>query len=75
MRSARTAAQSSGLRIAPIAVSTGHGNNRTAQVDYDMIFDIFYFEVGAEQTKTCVLAEWLSNRSSLSLTDLVIKRL
>lgn len=66
------------VRFAPgrysCGVSVGRGDHRTLFVDYDVVMDTLYFEVGPEKTAAGSLASWsYAHWGSMSFPDLTIK--
>ncbi len=55
-------------------VSIGRGSNRTANVDYDIVTDTLFFEVGPEKTAAGAIASWARGWGSMSFPDLAIER-
>jgi lipopolysaccharide transport system ATP-binding protein len=65
-------------RLAPgnyfCGVSVGRGNNRTSYVDYDIVMDTLFFEVGPEITESGSMAFWAPTWGAISFTTLTIDR-
>jgi lipopolysaccharide transport system ATP-binding protein len=66
------------VRLAPGSyscnISIGCGNDRTSLVDYDIVLDTLYFEVGPDKTSFGSLASWpRAAWGSISFPDLAIE--
>jgi lipopolysaccharide transport system ATP-binding protein len=65
------------VRLAPGAyfcgVAVGSGNHRTGRVDYDVVREVLFFEVGSEQTPVGSVAFWEPSWGSISFPDLAIE--
>ena len=66
------------VRLAPgrysCNVSVGRGNHRTTNLDYDIVTDTLFFEVGPEKTDQGSIASWAFGWGSICFPDLVIER-
>lgn len=64
-------------RLAPgsyyCIITIGRGDHRMAFVNYDVITDVLYFEIGSEQTDAGTLAEWDISWGPISFQDLAIQ--
>jgi lipopolysaccharide transport system ATP-binding protein len=64
-------------RLAPGAyhcgVSIGSGSNQSSFIDYDIVLDTLYFEVGPQRTSNGVLASWAHTWGLIALPDLIIE--
>jgi len=54
-------------------VGIGRGNNRTSIVNYDMVSNTLFFEVGSEETSGGTMARWHDQWGPISFPDLTIK--
>jgi lipopolysaccharide transport system ATP-binding protein len=54
-------------------VSVGKGSHRSSNVDYDVVLDTLFFEVGPEKTMGGSVASWMEGWGSISFPDLQIK--
>ena len=54
-------------------VSVGSGNHRSVVVDYDIVLDTLFFEVGPESTSRGSMTSWKEAWGSISFPDLAIK--
>ena len=64
-------------RVAPgcyfCSISVGYGSQRTSCVDYDIVINTLYFEVGPERAPSGSIASWpWAHWGSISFPDLVI---
>ena len=50
----------------------GRGNHRSTNVDYDVVTDVLFFEVQAEQTEGGSMASWSRGWGAISFPDLSI---
>jgi lipopolysaccharide transport system ATP-binding protein len=55
-------------------VSVGRGNHRTTNLDYDIVTDTFFFEIGPEKTAEGLIASWQFGWGSICFPDLTIER-
>ena len=55
-------------------VSVGRGNHRTTNLDYDIVTDTLFFEIGAEKTAQGSMASWEFGWGSISFPDLTVER-
>ncbi len=66
------------IRLAPgqyfCNVSVGRGSHRTTNLDYDIVTDTLFFEVGREITASGSVATWAPGWGSISFPDLAIER-
>jgi lipopolysaccharide transport system ATP-binding protein len=66
------------VRLAPghyfCGVSAGRGNHRNAMVEYDVVSDTLFFEVGPERTTLGSMASWVRGWGSICFPDLAIER-
>ena len=66
------------VRLAPghysCNVSVGRGNHRSTNLDYDIVTDTLFFEVGPEKTAEGSIASWALGWGSISFPDLMIER-
>ena len=53
-------------------ISVGRGNHRSTNVDYDVVTDVLFFEVQAEQTEGGSMASWSRGWGAISFPDLSI---
>jgi lipopolysaccharide transport system ATP-binding protein len=65
------------VRFAPgsyfCSVAVGSGDNKTASVNYDMVFNTLSFDVGAEETPAGAMAEWHVGWGPISFPDLILE--
>ena len=66
------------VRLAPghysCNISIGRGNHRSTNIEYDMVTDTLFFEVGPERTPQGTIASWAFGWGSISFPDLAIER-
>jgi lipopolysaccharide transport system ATP-binding protein len=66
------------IRFAPgsyyCGVAIGRGSHRTAYVNYDIVLDTLFFEVGPEGTSGGAMAAWDHAWGSISFPDLSVQR-
>jgi len=55
------------------SVGIGRGNNRTSIVNYDMVSNTLFFEVGSEETSGGTMARWYELWGPISFPDLTIR--
>ena len=56
-------------------VSIGSGSNRSANIDYDIVSDTLFFEVGHEGTPFGSIVSWMREWGSISFPSLSIERI
>lgn len=68
----------SSARLAPgsyfCGVSIGRGNHRTSIIEYDIVTETLFFDVGPEETAQGALSRWQRGWGSISFPDLHIQR-
>jgi lipopolysaccharide transport system ATP-binding protein len=64
-------------RLAPgryhCGVSIGFGNNQSTLIDYDVVLDTLYFEVGPQRTANGTMASWVPIWGSIIFPELAIE--